>query len=130
MANTAGSKKAKGKRLEIDVAKSLRDAGLDPDAKRMVLSGAAYGFESDIWTNLPIKIECKNQETWSPMEFYEQAKEAAGTTDIPIVVMSRNRMPEPMALLSWNDLIAIMQYAVKGGWTPELPFSKRKQVGK
>jgi len=86
----ARSAKAKGIRLELEIAKTLRDAGLDRNAKKMPRSGAFMGFESDIHTSLPLMIECKNQENWSPMEYYNQAKEHAGVK-IPVVVMARNR---------------------------------------
>ena len=122
------SAKAKGIRLELEIAKTLRDAGLDPMAKKMPRSGAFMGFESDIHTSLPIMIECKNQETWKPLEYYSQAKEHSGVK-IPIVVMSRNRS-EPYAFLLWADVVELMAWALKGGWTGDMPFSKRKQVGK
>ena len=123
------SAKAKGSRLERKIATDLRRSGLDMRASRMPLSGAAWGLEADIHTNLPIKIECKNQETWKPLEYYEQAK-ANSFTKMPIVVMSRNYLPEPLAIISWNDLLALMEFASKGGWVEEPQFSKRKQVGK
>ena len=120
--------KMKGRRLELQIAQDLRDAGLDPDARRMVLSGAIDGFKSDIKTSLPLAVEAKNQETWKPLEYWEQAKACAGDFDIPLVVMSKNRLPTPLAMLSWNDLIGLMQWAKRGGWVGEPKFSKKKQV--
>lgn len=124
------SMRAKGKRLELQIAQDLRDSGLDPDARRMPLSGAADGFKTDIKTSLPLAIEAKNQQTWKPLEYWEQAKACAGDFDIPLVVMSKNRLPTPLAMLSWNDLIGLMQWAAKAGWAGEPKFSKRKQVRK
>lgn len=121
------SAREKGKRLERQIAKDLRSAGLDDRATRMPMSGAAWGLEADIHTTLPVKIEAKNQETWDPMAYYEQAK-ANCFSKMPIVVMSKNRMPSPLALLDWNDLLELMSWAKRGGWVGELPFSKRKQV--
>lgn len=122
----AAGKKEKGRRLELRVAKDLRDSKLDLHATRMPLSGSAYGLESDIRTSLPLMIECKNQESWSPLEYYNQAKEHAGSK-MPLVIMARNRV-DPFALLLWNDFLEILTYAVQGGWSGELPFSKRKQT--
>lgn len=121
-------KKEKGRRLELQIAKDLRDAGLDKDARRMFLSGGAFGFESDILTSLPLKIEAKNQETWKPLEYYDQAKNKCSNFKIPIVVMSKNRLPEPLVLIGWNDFIGLLQYAVKGSWLGEAKFSKRNQL--
>lgn len=120
----------KGRRLELEIAKSLRDSGLDPDASRMPLSGGVDGFKSDIRTTLPIHIEAKNQETWEPLKFYEQAERGANQGMLPIVVMGKNRV-EPFALLKWKDLIYLMQLAKQGGFfVKEYGYSKRKQVGK
>ncbi len=120
---------AKGKRLEYDLAKSLRESKLDTTAMRMARSGAIETLESDILTQLPILIEAKNQETWKPMEYYRQACNGAKTNEIPVVVMKKNN-EKPLALLSWDDFIQIMIYAKAGGWTQELQYSKRRQVGK
>lgn len=129
MSITMQSRKSKGRRLELRIAKDLRESGLDKTAGRMPLSGAAFGLEADIRTTLPLKIEAKNQETWSPLPYYEQAKAHAGVK-MPMVVMSKNNLPEPLVLIGWNDFLSIMQAAIKGGLIQELPFSKRKQVGK
>ena len=121
-------KKEKGRRLELQVAKDLREAGLDKEARRMFMSGGAFGFEADILTKLPLKIEAKNQETWSPLQYYEQAKAHCSNFKIPVVVMSKNRLPEPLALIGWNDFLGLLQWATKGGWLGEAKFSKRNQL--
>lgn len=122
--------KEKGRRLELEIAQTLRESGLDPDASRMPLSGAVDGFKSDIRTTLPISIEVKNQETWKPLEYYEQAEKGANSGLIPIVVMGKNGV-EPFAFLKWSDMIYLMQLAKEAGnWVREFGFSKRKQVHK
>lgn len=131
----ARSAKAKGSRLEKDVAKTLRDAGLDKQASRMPLSGAMEGFKSDIHTSLPMIIECKNQETWSPLNYMEQAsRDAEITGKIPVVIMSKNRLPEPMVMMKFGDWIEILQRAFIENKTPILvgvnSYSKRKQLKK
>ena len=123
------SAKAKGTRLEKEIARKLRDNDLDKDAKRMILSGASY-LKGDIYTNLPITIEAKNQEKWKLYEWYIQAvAENTASGKIPMVVCSRNR-EDIYAFLSFDDLIFLMQLAKEGGWLPELKYSKRKAVGK
>lgn len=124
------SPKEKGRRLELNIAKTLRDAGLDPDASRMPLSGAADGFKSDIRTILPLHIEAKNQETWSPLAYYEQAERGCAQGCIPLVIMGKNRT-EPFAFLKWKDMIYLLQLAIESGhFVKEYGYSKRKQVGK
>lgn len=124
------SKKAKGSRLERNLAQKLRQSGLDSGASRMPLSGAFETLKSDILTNLPVSFECKNQETWSPLPYMQQAKAGAKQNEIPVVVMSKNRLPEPLCLIELKDLIYLMQLAKEGGWIKELSYSKRKQIGK
>lgn len=120
--------KLKGRVLEVRCAKDIRDSGLDKEAKRMPLSGAWEGLKSDIFTTLPVSFEMKNQESWSPLEYMKQAENGARNGEMPIVVMSRNRLKEPLCLIKWNDLLALMTYARIGGWLGESKFSKRKQV--
>lgn len=103
--------KAKGVRLEKEVANDLVESGLDPTARRMVLSGAAEGFKGDVKTALPLTIECKNSETWNPLEYYRQAERENRDGKTPIVVMSRNR-ERKYALLLWEDLIRFMKEGI------------------
>lgn len=105
----AGSARAKGKRLEKLVADKIREAGLDDGARRMVLSGSAKGFESDIKTTLPFAIECKQQETWSPLKYMEQAKaDGKKSGRIPVVVMGKNRLKEPLVVMELSDWLKIL----------------------
>lgn len=104
------SAKAKGTRLEVLIASRLREAGLDKKARRMVLSGAVDGFDSDILTTLPLSIEAKNQETWKPLEYMEQAQVSADKTNkMPVVIMSKNRLPEPLVMMRMDDWIVLLQ---------------------
>ena len=106
-ANTARSKKAKGKALESWLASELRKSGADPTAQPMPLSGALTFFKSDIRTRLPYSFECKNQENTKVWEWYEQASRDATGLEKPIVVFKRN-YSEPMALLSASDLVQMI----------------------
>lgn len=113
----ARSKKAKGTKLEKEFADKLVAAGLDKYARRMVLSGAVKGFDGDVMTRLPLHIEAKNQETWSPLAYYRQAETSNPMPGrkINVVVMSRNRERIFCFLLA-DDLIELLGYAVIGGW--------------
>jgi len=129
------SAKAKGTRLEVEIAKAFRDAGLDKKASRMPLSGAMEGFKSDIHTSLPFIIEAKNQETWSPLAYMEQAQRDADTTGkMPVVIMSKNRLPQPMVMMKMSDWIELLQRAFLENKTPYLTgankYSKQTQLRK
>jgi len=112
------SAKAKGTRLEKEVAKILVDSGLDQYAMRMPLSGAIKGLKQDILTKLPLAIECKNQENTSFQEWYRQAENDnnIGSNKIPVVVWSKNNLNRNFAFLDFQDLVNILYYALKGGF--------------
>jgi hypothetical protein len=120
------TKRQKGNSFELEIAKSLRDAGLDKEGKRMPLSGAMYGFESDVFTRLPISIECKRQETTKFSEWYRQAESEVSSSKMPVVVWRENN-GQPFAFLKWSSLLEIMAYALQGGWIDKLPFGKPKK---
>lgn len=118
-ATTSATKKAKGTRLEKMVAKRInevlgRDYGIE--AKRMPMSGAIEGFKSDIFVNLPVSLECKNHETWSVPQWWEQTTKQAGLGKMPILVMSRSYCNDPLAVIRFEDLLTFMAYALETGW--------------
>jgi len=103
----AKSAKSKGKRLELKVASMFREAGLK-DVKVMPGSGAFQFFKGDLYMGmLPYHVECKNQETSKPWQWYEQSRSQAGMSKTPLVFFSRNHS-QPMALLSAHDLIQLI----------------------
>ncbi len=115
-ANTAKSKKAKGVRLELKVADMIAKT-LKVTAKKMPKSGQNKGFKSDIYTELPISIECKNQENWKIHEWWEQCThDAVLNEEIPVLVMSKNNMKNPKVLLSFSNFLQLLRFAIKGGW--------------
>lgn len=135
MAKTAKSKKAKGMRLEKLVASTLRSSGLDKRAKRMPMSGAITGFKSDVYTKLPISIECKNSETWQPVQYMKQAAQDADINHkMPVVIMSKNRLPDPFVMMKMSDWIQIMVRAFKENDMPiavgKNAYSKHTQLKK
>lgn len=81
--------KDKGSRLERKVAKLIRQKGLDPKARRMPLSGAWSHFPEDIYTELPVHIECKNQEKLRIWEWWQKIRHRHN----PILVVSGNYRP-------------------------------------
>jgi hypothetical protein len=112
-ANTFRSRKQKGKRLEIKVAKRIREMGLDVDAKRMPGSGAFDGFKGDIYTKLPYSWEIKNQEKVTLWEWWEQTKAQETPYKPGILVVGGNFRPA-LAVMDLdtflNLLLEIKQY--------------------
>ena len=115
MANTAKSKKAKGVRLESYIADRFREV-LGGVIKRMPKSGALKDFKSDIYSDLPISIEAKNQETWKVHEWWMQCTKDAGSIAVPVLVVSRNRLKEPLVVLNFEDFLKLLKFAILGGW--------------
>lgn len=103
-ANTAKSRRQKGKNLENWLASELRRTKADEKARAMPGSGSFTHFKSDIYTKLPYSFECKSQETTKVWEWYVQAQSQAGNMEAPVVVFKRN-YSQPMALLSASDFI-------------------------
>jgi hypothetical protein len=83
------SARAKGKRMELKVAKLIREK-LGIKAHRTPLSGAAEGFKGDIFVpDLPFYWECKNREKihiWSEWQKIRDHKN-------PVLVISGNFRP-------------------------------------
>ena len=85
----AKSAKAKGSRLERDVAGRIRRKGLDSKAQRMPLSGAIPGLRADVHTQLDVHIECKNQERVKLWEWWQKIRDRRN----PVLVISGNHRP-------------------------------------
>jgi hypothetical protein len=66
----------------------IRRKGLDPDAKRMPLSGAFSHLPGDIYTRLPYHFEAKNQERVRFWEWWEQARSQCPGGHQPVLVIS------------------------------------------
>lgn len=75
----------KGRDFEREVASVIRRK-IDPTAKRDSKSGALDHRKSDIFTELPISIECKDHETIKIREFFRQAKAGAHQNEMPAAV--------------------------------------------
>jgi len=99
--------KAKGSALERRVAQKIRRSGLDSTASRMILSGAAFGLETDIRTKLPFRFEVKNQEKVKLWEWWEQAERGRKPMMPPVLVVGGNHRNQLaiMALDDWLNLV-------------------------
>jgi hypothetical protein len=118
MATTPASKKAKGTRLEKEISKRLEDVLSHHDifAKRTPMSGAIPDWKSDITTNLALAIECKNQERLNFRKAFRQAEYAATPQQMPLVLTSKNNDPQVIAIMDFEDLLTIIDWALTGGW--------------
>lgn len=92
----------RGKTFELKVAAMIRHK-LDAGARRDSRSGANWHRQADIFTSLPLHIECKDQETLKPKEWYRDAASAASFNQTPVVVFHSDE--EVMAMLRFDDLL-------------------------
>lgn len=115
------SAKSKGNALEYAWRDMLIASGLDVYARRMPLSGALNGMKADIMTTLPFQFECKNQEHWSPLAYYNQAKIGIniGSGKVPVVVMKANRTPI-FVMMEGQDWINLAQQALSKKSTDQI----------
>ncbi len=106
MAKTYSSRKAKGSRLERDIASSYRSTGLFPKAQRMPMSGAMQFHKGDIfkgemdeWVD-----ECKNQEKIQLWKFWEQAVAQCSGLEKPVLHVSGNYRPI-LSVMRFEDFL-------------------------
>ena len=95
MAKTPASKKAKGNKLERDVAKLYVKYEIDETATRMPMSGAITHMKGDIhkrFDNLYVD-ECKNQERVQLWAWWAQAVAQCSPQQIPILHVTSNHKP-------------------------------------
>lgn len=116
------SSQKKGRDFEIEIARDIRRAGLDKGAKRMKRSGAIYGMEGDVFTGLPVSLECKCQEKTHFTEWYEQSLNR-NRSKMPVVVWKQG-IGIPFVYFQWSDFLELLSWAIKGGMTDRLMFPK------
>lgn len=125
----------KGRDFELLVAKQLREAGFKK-ATRMPRSGAVDGLDSDLHVpELPIVFECKKQETWSIPAYMQQAEgNAQATSKMPVVIVSKNNLPDPYVVTKLSDFIVLLQRAFIENKLPVMvgagSYSKHNQLKK
>ena len=95
---------AKGKELENYIVDRLRLSGLDNRAYRQKGSGNGLN-KGDVWNDLSLCIECKNQKNFSKDWFEQAEKESMGTQE-PIVVWHAPQTPleASMVFITWDYL--------------------------
>ncbi len=125
MANTVHSKKEKGRRLERWWAEILKHRGLEPFAYARADSGSGAKKEDVTVHFLPIHTECKNQESWSLGEFWKQTISGCPPYHYPVLILSKNRFPRPLALMYADELVDVFEYAIKGGWIGNTALPKK-----
>lgn len=107
------SAKAKGRRLQNEVAALLRERyGLpESDVKPAVMgeSGMDIHLSAAARVHAPLALECKNQERLNIWKALEQATEhGAAESDLtPAVIFTRNRTPVYVAL-ELEDFLALL----------------------
>lgn len=92
----------KGKLLENFVVERLRLSGLDRRAYRQKGSGSGLN-KGDIWNDLNICFECKNQKNFDRSWFKQAEREALGH-QIPVVVWHPNGIPmdKSIVMMDWG----------------------------
>lgn len=103
-ANTTASKKAKGTRLEKEVARLMRKT-IDKYSRSMPLSGAIEWMKGDIYNTLGLNIECKNQEKVKLWEWWQIVREKRN----PRLIISGNHRPI-LVVIDINDWLELETY--------------------
>ena len=107
-------KKQKGSEFERAIAKDIAEF-LDPNARRMVLSGSVFGLETDIWTKLKFAFELKRHEKIKLYEFWNQTTLQAICGKTPVLVVKSNNRPA-LAVMDWQDWIQLTRFALMAKW--------------
>ncbi len=96
------SAKAKGKLLENWIVERLRISGLDIRAYRQKGSGNGLN-KSDIWNDLNLAIECKNQKKFSN-QWSDQVKKDSLGVQIPVIVWHPPQRPleDSTVMIGWS----------------------------
>ncbi len=113
VASTPASRKAKGRRFQQAVRQDLIDClGIAPGD---ILSTAMGQGGCDLYLSpaarsiFPFGVEAKRCETLAIPAWWKQCESNASKVGlIPLLVFKRNR-EEPLAVLRWSDLLALLQ---------------------
>ena len=106
-------KKAKGSAFERQLAQDIVDAGIDPYARRQVLSGSVFGLEGDVRSaKFPFTVEAKRHEKIKLYEFWNQAEQQNVAPKRPLLVV-KSSGKETLAVLRWSDLLETIWYALR-----------------
>jgi len=113
VATTPASRKAKGRRLQQAVRQDLVDhLGIDPGdilSTAMGQSGCDLYLSPAARERFGFGVECKAQETISLPAWWAQCTANAEAEGLaPLLVLKQSRR-EALAVLRWEDLLALMQ---------------------
>jgi len=97
----------KGRAFELLVAKMIRSK-LNARVSRDSRSGAGFNKAdmSDFYNEIPLHIECKDQETVKIKEWFQQAADSATTFHAPTVVFHTES--EILATLRFTDVLNLL----------------------
>lgn len=107
------SAKAKGRRLQQNVAQLLRDAtGLTESDIRSISMGAQgcdVMLSAEARKHIPFAIECKNQEKISIWASWEQTKDNAELEKLqPLLVFSKNHS-EVLVTMTFGSFLELLR---------------------
>ena len=99
MANTVASRKAKGRRLQQEVAArigELLNLPVGPDemiaTREMGQPGTDVRLVGPAKEMFPFSVECKNQESWSLQQWIDQAKKNQEKDTDWLLICKKNRL--------------------------------------
>lgn len=95
----------KGKAFEQLVSKLIRKK-IDKKSMRNKGSHANWNRRSDVYTELPLHVECKHHEKIKIREWYDQAQSAANALETAVVVFKDE--DRVMCVLEFDDLLNYM----------------------
>jgi len=113
VAGTPQSRKSKGRVFQQQLREDvIRELGISPDD---ILSTAMGQGGCDLYLSpaarsvFPFGVEAKRAEALSIPAWWKQCENNASKVGlIPLLVFKRNR-EEPLAVLRWSDLLALLQ---------------------
>ncbi len=113
VATTPASRKAKGRRFQQAVRQDLIDhLGIDPgdvQSTAMGQSGCDLYLSPAARSIFPFGVECKHQEAIALPAWWRQCTANAEAEGLaPLLVLKQSRR-EALAVLRWEDLLALMQ---------------------
>lgn len=117
-ASTPASRKAKGRQFQQAIREDLiGQLGIDPGdvlSTPMGQAGCDLYLSPAARERFPFGVECKHQEILSIPAWWRQCKSNAEAEGLaPLLVFRRNR-EEPLAVLRWSDLLAILAASTGG----------------
>ncbi|CAB4141034.1 hypothetical protein UFOVP411_23 [uncultured Caudovirales phage] len=115
----ASSAKAKGRRLQQQVAADIRSAfGLperDVVSTSMGAQGADVKLSAKAFRLCPLAVECKNVAAFVGYTYWEQAKAHAKTDGgLPVAVVKANRKGTLLVVLEWPEFLTLLKEAKHG----------------